>query len=49
MKLYVEKKFYYEMSSTIGFLYFGSNDIVFIFFFFFYWWFNTEYMELVFL
>lgn len=36
MKLYVEKKFYYEMSSTIAFLYFGSNDIVFIFFFFFF-------------
>lgn len=33
------------MISTIGFLYFESNDIVFIF----YWWFNTKYMELVFL
>ena len=33
------------MISTIDFLYFESNDIVFIFFF--YWWFNTKYMELV--
>lgn len=32
------------MISTIDFLYFESNDIVFIFF---YRWFNTKYMELV--